>query len=177
MKMNDKDSNIIVRRLIIVTGLLVLCSFCSNIIAQPNPPRPVKITANNSQPLAFGAFTPGVSGGTVTVSANGGTRSSTGTVILLSMHYVYTPAMFYIRANPGTVISLLTGSSSIITGSNGGTLTLQVNGTFPTSPLVTTVPYQQQTTVLVGGTLTVGNMASNPAGYYSGSIDVTFVQE
>ncbi len=177
MKMKEKDSFTVMRRLIIIACLLLLCGFYSNVIAQPHPPRPVVITVNHSQPLAFGAFTPGASGGTVTVSAAGGTRSSTGTVILLNMGFIYTPAMFYIRANPGTVISLLTGPPSTITGSNGGTLSLQVNSTFPASPFVTMVPYQQQTTVLVGGTLTVGNIASNPPGYYSGSIDVTFVQE
>ncbi|MFZ2341140.1 MAG: DUF4402 domain-containing protein [Bacteroidales bacterium] len=177
MKMKDNDSIIKARRLITVAGLLVLSGFCGSLIAQPNPPRPVIITANASQPLAFGAFTPGASGGTVTISAAGGTRSSTGTVILLNMGYLYTPAMFYIKANPGTVISLLTGPPSTITGSNGGSLSLQTNGTFPASPFVTQVPYQQLTTVLVGGILSVGSIASNPPGYYSGTIDVTFVQE
>lgn len=177
MKMKDKDSLTFMRRLLIVTGILVLCGFYNIVIAQPNPPRPVVVTVNYSQPLAFGAFTPGASGGTVTVSAAGGTRSSTGTVILLNMGIIYTPAMFYINANPGSVISLLSGPPTIINGSNGGTLSLQVNGSFPTSPFVTTVPYQQQTTVLVGGILSVGSIASNPPGYYSGTIDVTFVQE
>ncbi len=177
MKIKDNGSKTKVRRLIIITGLLLLCGFYTNIIAQPHPPRPVVITANNSQPLAFGAFTPGVSGGSVTIIAAGGTRSSGGTVVLLNMGIIYTPAMFYVKANPGTVISLLTGPPSTITGSNGGTLSLQTNCTFPLSPIVTQVPYQQQTTVLVGGTLTVGSIASNPAGYYSGTIDVTFVQE
>ncbi len=177
MKMKEKDSFFAVRRLIIVAGILLLCGFYSNVIAQPNPPRPVIITVNNSQPLAFGAFTPGASGGTVAVSAAGGTRSSSGTVILLNMGIIYTPAMFYVRANPGTVISLLSGPPSTISGSNGGTLSLQVDGTFPASPFVTMVPFQQQTTVLVGGTLTVGTIAANPPGSYSGTIDVTFVQE
>jgi len=177
MKMKEKGSFTVMRRLIIVNVLLLLCGFCSTIIAQPDPPRPVIITVNSSQPLAFGAFTPGASGGTVTVIAAGGTRSSTGTVILLGMGIIYTPTMFYIKANPGTVISLLSGSPTIINGSNGGSLSLQVNDSFPASPFVTTVSYLEQTTVLIGGTLTVGSIASNPPGYYSGTIDVTFVQE
>ena len=177
MKMKERGVFTAAGRLVIVAGLMLLSGFYGRVIAQPRPPRPVVITVNNSQPLAFGAFTPGASGGTVTVSAAGGTRSSTGTVLLLNMGFIYTPAMFYIRANPGTVISLLSGPPSTIIGSNGGTLSLQVNGTFPASPFVTTVPYQQQTTVLVGGTLAVGSIAANPPGYYSGTIDVTFVQE
>lgn len=166
-----------VRRTVITAGLLLICGFFEVVSAQPLPPRPVIITVNHSQPLAFGAFTPGAAGGTVTVTPDGGTRSSSGTVILLNMGIIYTPAMFYVRANPGTVISLLAGPPSVISGSNGGTLSLQTDGTWPASPFVTTVPFQQQTTVLVGGTLTVGNIAANPPGSYSGTIDVTFVQE
>lgn len=175
MKVNESD--IALRRVIIIAGLLLLCGFYTNIFAQPLPPRPVIITVNNSQPLAFGAFTPGAVGGTVTVTPDGGTRSSSGTVILLNMGMIYTPAMFYVRANPGTVISLLSGPPATINGSNGGTLTLQTDGTWPASPFVISVPWQQQTTVLVGGTLTVGTIAANPPGSYSGTIDVIFVQE
>jgi len=165
------------RKIAIAGGLFLIYGFFMEVSAQPLPPRPVIITVNNSQPLAFGAFTPGAAGGTVTVAPDGGTRSSSGTVILLNMGIIYTPAMFYVRANPGTVISLLSGPPSTITGSNGGTLTLQTDGTWPASPFVTMVPFQQQTTVLVGGTLTVGTIAANPPGSYSGTIDVTFVQE
>ncbi len=165
------------RKAAIAACLLLMYGFFTEVTAQPLPPRPVIITVNHSQPLAFGAFTPGAAGGTVTVTPDGGTRSSSGTVILLNMGLIYTPAMFYVRANPGTVISLLSGPPSTISGSNGGTLTLQTDGTWPASPFVISVPWQQQTTVLVGGTLTVGTIAANPPGSYSGTIDVTFVQE
>lgn len=166
-----------VKRALFVAVIVLATGFASLLNAQSLPPRPIIVTANSSQPLAFGAFTPGTSGGTVTVSAAGGTRSSTGTVILFNMGIIYTPAMFYIRANPGTLVSLLSGPPTLMNGSNGGTLSLQVNGTFPASPFVITVPFQQQTTILIGGSLTVGNIALNPAGSYTGTIDVTFVQE
>lgn len=177
MKRHEHHSFPIGSRLLIITGILFLCGFLNVIRAQPLPPRPVVITVNHSQPIAFGAFTPGASGGTVTVSPDGVTRSSTGTVILLNMGFIYTPAMFYVRANPGTVISLLSGPPATLNGSNGGTLLLQVDDTYPGSPFVTSVPYQQQTTVLLGGTLAVGSIGSNPPGNYSGTVDVTFVQE
>lgn len=167
----------ILRTAFIATAIMILCGLFTSLYAQPHPPRPVIITVNHSQPLAFGAFIPGVSGGTVTVAPDGSTRIATGTVILLSLGYIYTPAMFYVRANPGTVISLLIGPPSVLPGSNGGTLSLQLDDTYPASPFVTQVPFQQQTTVLLGGTLTVGTIASNPPGSYSGTIDVTFVQE
>jgi hypothetical protein len=90
---------------------------------------------------------------------------------------LYTPAMFYVRANPGTVLSLLIGPPINISGSNGGFISLQLDNTYPASPFVTTLPYQQQTTVLLGGTLTVGTIGANPPGNYSATINVTFVQE
>ena len=107
----------------------------------------------------------------------GGSRSSTGDVVLLSLGYLFTPAMFYVRANPGTVLSVLVNPPVTLTGSNGGTMTLQTGGTLPASPFVTTLPWPQQTTLLLGGTLTVGNIGANPAGSYTGTFNVTFVQE
>jgi hypothetical protein len=177
MMIRKRTGNQLLRKAFITTAILVLCGFITAINAQPHPPRPVIITVNHSQPLAFGAFTPGVSGGTVTVAPDGSTRFATGTVVLISLGFIYTPAMFYVRANPGTVISLLIGPPATLTGSNGGTLSLQLDDTYPASPFVISVPFQQQTTVLLGGTLTVGTIASNPPGSYSGTIDVTFVQE
>lgn len=168
-------SNTFGRMLSVMATLVLLCAAVP-LQAQEPPPRPVVITGNASQPLAFGAFSPGASGGTVTVSPDG-TRSAGGSVILLSLGYVYTPAMFDVRANLGTVLSVLIPPPSDLTGSGGGTLSLQVNGSQPSSPFVTTLPWPQLTTLLVGGTLTVGNMASNPPGTYTGTISITLIRE
>ncbi len=156
-------------------GVVLLC-IAVPLQAQEPPPRPVVITGNASQPLAFGAFSPGAAGGTVTVSPNG-TRSASGSIILFSLGYVYTPAMFDVRANQGTVLSVLIPPPAILTGSGGGTLSLQVAGSLPASPFVTTLPWPQITTLLVGGTLTVGNIATNPAGTYTGTYSITLIRE
>ena len=177
MRQKSIIKKVVVYRPIMALATLLLIGLTAPVKAQELPPRPVIITANPAQPLAFGAFTPGASGGTITVSPDGSSRYASGTVIPLNLGIIYTPAMFYIRANPGTLISLLTGPPSILSGSNGGSLTLQLDNTYPASPFVTMVPYQQQTTVLLGGTLTVGTIGSNPPGNYSGTINVTFVQE
>lgn len=162
----------------LLPGLItaVLFSLVASVNGQELPPRPVIITANPSQPLAFGAFSPGTSGGTITVAPNGN-RSATGDIVTLSLGYVYTPAMFYVRANPGTVLSLLVSPPVTLTGSGGGTMTLQIAGSLPSSPFVTTLPWPQQTTLLVGGSLTVGNIASNPSGNYSGNFSITLIRE
>ena len=169
------ESKPAVRLLTLLATALLLC-IAVPVQAQEPPPRPVILTANPSQPLAFGAFTPGASGGTVTISPNG-TRSAGGSVVLLSLGYVYTPAMFYVRANMGTVLSVLVTPPAILTGSGGGTLTLQVAGSLPASPFVTTLPWPQYTTLLLGGTLTIGNIASNPPGTYTGTYSVTLIRE
>jgi len=164
------------RKLLAVTALLVLCATSGVVMAQEPPPRPVVVTFNSSQPLAFGAFSPGASGGTVTVDPDG-TRSSAGDIVLLSLGFAYTPAMLYIEANQGTVLSVLVSPPVTLTGSGGGTLTLQVAGSLPTSPFVTTLPWPAKTTLLVGGILNIGNLAANPPGNYTGNFSVTLVQE
>lgn len=175
--MNEKiNGKTFLRRLLQTLASILLFSLAVPVKAQEPPPRPVIITANPSQPLAFGAFSPGAAGGTITVAPNGN-RSATGDIVLLSLGYVYTPAMFYVRANPGTVLSVLVSPPVTLTGSSGGTLTLQVAGSLPSSPFVTTLPWPQQTTVLVGGTLTIGNIASNPPGNYTGNFSITLIRE
>lgn len=171
-----RNTVIIIRGIIKVTLLNLLCALCLTVSAQEPPPRPIIVTFNESQPLAFGAFSPGATGGTVTVAPDG-TRNSSGDIVLLSMGFIYSPAMFYVRANLGTVLSVLVSPPVILTGSGGGTLTLQLAGTLPSSPFVTTVPWTQQTTVLVGGILTIGNIASNPPGNYNGSFSITLIRE
>lgn len=169
-------NNIVYSRIILVLGLFFLSGLPGIIQAQPHPPRPIIVTFNPSQPLAFGAFTPGLSGGTVIINPDG-SRASTGSIVLFSLGYTYTAAMFYVRANPGTVISMLNTPPVTLTGSGGGTMSLQVGSSLPASPFVTTLPWPQQTTVLIGGTLTAGNIVSNPPGTYTGNFTVTFVQE
>ena len=145
-----------VERIFLILTFTLLGGFFQAINAQVLPPRPVIVTVNHAQPLSL-AFSPGLTGGTVTVHPDG-SRSSAGDIILFGMGYVYTPAMFYVRANPGTVISLLGNPPVTLTGSGGGTLSLQIGATLPVMPFVTSVPWQQQTTLLVGGTLTVGDI-------------------
>ena len=154
--------------------LLFLRCFLSH--AQEHPPQPIALFVNNDQSLNFGAFYPANSGGTITVSATG-MRSTTGDVIQINQGITYTPALFEIRALPGTIVNLQSGSTTVLTGSNGGTMTLTINESDPASPFITTVPPPGTTQVRVGGTLTVGNISVNKAGSYSGTFAVTFNQE
>jgi hypothetical protein len=164
------------KRIYLALVIMLACGFISGLDAQVLPPRPIVVTINHSQPLAFGAFSPGASGGTVRVYPNG-SRAATGDVVLFSLGYPFTPAMYYVRANPGTVISIINPSPVTLNGSSGGTLLLTISGSLPSSPFITSVPWQMQTTVLIGGILTVGDIVANPPGNYEGTFEVIFVQE
>lgn len=158
----------------ITIPVLLFLVLSSATFAQEDPPRPIVVTVT-AQQLTFGAFTHGAIGGTVIISPTG-LRSSTGDVILLGI-YPFNPTLYEIVANPGTVISILNGPDAILPGSNGGSITLTIGNSNPASPFVTTAVPPNPNLLYIGGTITIGNSAANPPGTYSGTYDVTFIQE
>lgn len=143
---------------------------------QEQPPRPLAVTVSLSQNLNFGAFYHGNIGGTVIIY-NDGSRSSSGDIVLLTMGYTFSTGLYDVVANPGTLVSILNGPNAILTGSNGGSMILQIGESDPGSPFIITTPPPAATQVRIGGTLNVGNPITNPPGNYGGTFDVTFVQE
>jgi hypothetical protein len=129
-----------------------------------------------TQNISFGAFFPGNSGGTLTISPDG-TRSSTGDIIPMNMGFVYSPAVFEIEAPQDAVISILKGPDVILTGSNGGSLTLHIGDADVGSSFNNTVAPPGRTQIKMGGTLTVAGSTSTPPGNYNGTISITFIQE
>lgn len=162
------------RILPVILSVVLLFSLSEKGIAQEPPPRPVEVTVVNN--LGFGAFTHGAAGGTITVTATG-SRSATGTVIPLNLGFSFSAAVFRLVANPGTLITILNGPPVSLPGSNGGSMTLTTGATDPASPFVIATTPPAYTTMTIGGTLTVGNSGSNPPGSYSGTFDITFIQE
>lgn len=143
---------------------------------QELPPRPIAVTVNLSQNLNFGAFYHGNVGGSVIIY-NDGSRSSTGDIVLLTMGYTFSTGLYDVVANPGTLVSILNGPNAILTGSNGGSMILQLGDSDPMSPFIITTTPPASTQIRIGGTLIVGNPITNPPGNYGGTFDVTFVQE
>jgi hypothetical protein len=154
--------------------LLLLC--CERAAAQPPPPRPIAVYVNPAQGLIFGAFFQGIAGGSVIIYPDG-SRAATGDIVLANLGQPYSPAIFEIEAQPGTLISILNGPDVPLNGSNGGTIVLHVGTASTGTPFITTVPPPGRTQVRVGGTLTIGSPLANPPGAYSGSFAVTFIQE
>jgi len=159
---------------LIIIPVIFMLSISQETNGQEPPPRPVVVTV--TQELGFGAFYHGAVGGTVIINSDA-SRSSTGDVILLGLGYPFSAAVYEVVANPGTIISLLNGPDVLLPGSGGGSLSLHIGGSDPASPFVTSLPYPVPTLLNVGGTLTVSNTIANPPGSYSGTFDITFMQE
>lgn len=160
-------------KIFIVTNLLygstMLC-------AQENPPRPITIYVNPAQGLTFGAFVHTNSGGSIIIYANG-SRQVTGSVIPANLGFSFSPAIFEVDAEPGTLITISNGPDVTLTGSNGGSMNLHVGDSSLPSPFVATAVPPSRTQLRIGGTLTVGNALANPPGNYSGTFSVTFIQQ
>ena len=140
-----------------------------------NPPRPVIIYVNPAQGLQFGAFYQGALGGTVIVYPNG-SRSTTGSVIQTNQGIAFSPAIFEVDAEPGTLITIVNGPDVTLSGSNGGTINLHIDSSDPSSPFIATQTSPGRTQIRIGGTLTLTNPLANPPGNYSGTFSVTFIQ-
>ena len=157
--------------------LLILGLSTNLLSSQPSlPQRTLTITA--TQPLHFGTFgLVGSSGGTVTVGFDG-TRIASSGIFLASMAPVAQPAIFDIKLCQGRTILITYPNKTYLTGSNGGTMDLEIG---PTEKGVngSTFPVENNcdfiTTLRVGGKITIPG--ASPAGLYTGYIQITFDQQ
>lgn len=162
-------------KLLFLTMVLFSCAYSS--FAQPIlPQRTLTVTA--TQALHFGTFcVQGWPGGTVTVGYDG-SRTATGNIILLSLSPTAQPAIFEIKLCQGRNVIITFPPTSTLTGSNGGSLTLDIGptekgingGSFPANNDCNFI-----TPLRVGGTLHLP--AATIHGVYSGSFEITFNQE
>jgi hypothetical protein len=161
---------------LLLFSLTILIVFLSTFrtSAQEMPPRPIAVYA--LQTLNFGAFSTGLTGGTVIITPSG-SRSASGDIILVSLGYLYFPAIFELEGNPGTITHFLAGPDVILTCSNGGSLTLVIGDSDAGDPIIINTAPPGRMQIRVGGTLFVGSPLANPAGSYTGSFMVTFIQE
>jgi hypothetical protein len=162
--------------MLLIGGIPALCYAQNPTDDDDLPPDPGAMSVYTVQNMSFGTFSQGLSGGTVTVSANG-TRSVTGTIVPLNLGVQHFEAVFEVDSPQGSIISIINGPDATLTGSNGGTMTLKIGNSDPQSPFTIIDPQPIKTPVRIGGTLTVGNATASPPGTYSGTIYITFNQE
>jgi hypothetical protein len=134
------------------------------------------ISAHASQGLIFGTFFRGNKGGTVIINPDG-TRSVTGDIVQSTLGEPFSPAIFDLTAKRGSVITILNGSNIKLTGNNGGTASLRIGSSIPSSPFIVTAKNNDHTNILVGATLTVSGPLTSSSGSYSGNFYITFIQQ
>ena len=136
------------------------------------------IIATQTQSINFGTYcVNGTAGGTITVNWDG-SRSSTGSIVLLNIAPQPQPAIFEIKILEGRTVSFTYPLTGLLKGSHGGSLTFDIG---PTEHGITGstftvnndpnlfIPFR------VGGTLYIPALAIQ--GTYSGNFDITFTAE
>lgn len=142
----------------------------------PAPPRPLAVYVSPEQGLIFGTFFRGNAGGTVIIYPDG-SRSVTGDIVQSNIGVPFSPAIFEVEANQGTVVTILNGGDIVLNGTNGGTVTLHLGSSSSGSPFITSAVPPARNSIRIGGTLTVGGPLTSPSGSYSGSFSVTFIHQ
>lgn len=174
MKLKQSYKSIFIKAIFSAFFFMVLVFLNLSANAQEHPPRPMQVST--FQNLSFGAILQGTTGGNIIIDPQG-SRSVTGDIIPVNMGFSYFPAIFEVEANPGSLITIVNGPDVTLNGSNGGTITLHVGSSLPTSPFVNTKSPPFRTQIRVGGTLIISNSLANPAGNYFGTFSITFAQQ
>jgi hypothetical protein len=130
------------------------------------------LAANEDEPLNFGRFTPGSSGGSVIISPDG-LRSVRGTV--MPAGGVYSPGRFLVTGAPGASFTIsLPDEETVLMHQQSGN-TMQVNGWISDPPPGDAANLADGSRVVsIGATLNIGNMEENPVGMYAGTFVLTF---
>ncbi len=161
-------------RIVFTTILFLWYSYS---FAQPQlPQRTLSVTP--TQGINFGTLIiTGISGGTVTVDYTG-SRTSSGSIALLSMFPSAQCAIFEIKICQGRNVTISFSPSMILTGPDGDQLTLDLGPT-DRGPngisFMSNVDCNFVNVLRMGGTLHVPGTAQD--GTYSGSFDLTLNQE
>lgn len=169
------------QRFLIFTFIL-FCNTILPVFAQLGPDLPQRTAVvSATQALNFGDLTllSGSSGGTVSVDHNG-SRTTTGSVIMLNIGNPVQPAIFEVKICPGRMINVTFPTTTILNGSNGGSMILNLGPTNiggSGSTFISNKGCDDIHLIRVGGTLNVGSIVTNPAGLYTGTFSLTFVQQ
>jgi len=158
---------------LLATGIFVCVCFS---FAQPVLPQRT-LTVNATQSIHFGTICVTGQGGTVTLGYDG-QRSSTGSVLLLSVAPTAHPAIFEIKLCEGRNVTITYDATTVLTSGTGGTLTLNIGPTekgISGTSFTTNSDCNFITPLRVGGTLNIPDLAL--PGTYTGSFAMTFNQE
>jgi hypothetical protein len=130
------------------------------------------------QAINFGAFcVTGNSGGTITVGWDG-SRTASGSIVLLATEPIAQPAVFEVKPGQGRNVIISYPVTTTLTGSNGASFSLDIG---PTEKGVNGARFTVNSNSFFSATLRVGGTLHIPGkvqpGIYKGYFDVTFNQE
>ena len=166
--------------ILLIKGFLLYLLFCfCALSAFAQPPLPQRsITISPTQGIHFGTFCKtGTSGGTVILSWNS-SRTCTGDIAPLNMSPTAHEAIFAIKLCEGRNVTITFDPTTILTGTGGGSLTLDLGPTEKGgngASFSTNSDCNFITPLRMGGTLHVPGTAI--PGTYSGSFAITFNQQ
>ena len=173
--MKVQNTNTYFFKLLFLTMILFVCVCFS--YAQPVLPQRA-ITVTPTQGIHFGTFClTSISGGTITVGYDG-SRNKTGNIALFMKAPTAHPAIFEIKLCEGRNVIINFDVTTILSGSNGGTLTLNLGPTekgINGASFLTNSDCNFITPLRMGGTLLVPGTAI--PGTYTGSFAITFNQQ
>ncbi|MDZ4203814.1 MAG: DUF4402 domain-containing protein [Bacteroidales bacterium] len=131
------------------------------------------LTANETEQLNFGRFSPETNGGNIIISPNG-TRSAQGSVILASG--LHSPGRFSVTGVPNAAFIIQLPGSPAMLLHQGSNKTMLVEGWVSDPPAGSEGNLQPNGSQLIsiGATLTVGPVEQNPVGLYAGTFQLTF---
>lgn len=165
------------RRIITLMFLTMLTSGVlraqANVTAQAFAEVIEALTAQETQQLNFGRFSPETNGGQIVLSPDG-TRFANGTVVLASGPH--NPGLFTITGAPlaNFMIQLPPGPAVLVHQGSSKTMVVDQWTSVPPATTETSTQSNGSQQVSIGATLIVGNMQDNPVGVYTGSFQVTF---
>jgi hypothetical protein len=131
------------------------------------------LTANESDQLNFGRFSPESGGGNIVISPDGA-RSSQGAVVLAPG--VHSPGRFSVSGAPGASFALQLPEGQAVLLHQGSGQTMVVGGWVSDPPAGSgqATLADGSRVISIGATLSVGPIDQNPAGLYSGTYQLTF---
>lgn len=131
------------------------------------------LAANEDEALNFGRFTPGNSGGAITVTPQG-LRTVEGTVVLAGG--VYSPGHFLVSGAPGAsfTIRLPDDPAVLVHWQTGKTMQVEEWISDPPSGGDAVTLPDGSRSVSIGATIIVGPLDENPVGLYAGTYVLTF---
>ena len=131
------------------------------------------LTSRETAQLNFGRFSPETQGGKVILTPDG-VRSAQGTVVLAGG--THNAASFYITGQyeASFSIALPLGPQLLTNLKNDKTIQVSDWKSYPVQGIGVGILTGGEMTVLIGASLTVGDMNANPVGIYAGTYAVTF---